>query len=160
MAFLLQPLAPPDEPFLWDMLHQALHVPAGQAAPPRDVIYQPALARYVRGWGRPGDGGVLALEAATGQPVGAVWLRLLAGADAGYGHVADDIPELSMAVRPAHRGQGLGTRLLAHLLATAGARTPISLSVAATNPARRLYLRFGFALVRADAAALVLRRMP
>ncbi|WP_310393196.1 hypothetical protein [Hymenobacter sp.] len=66
MAFLLQSLTPPDEPFLWYMLHQALHVPAGQAAPPRDVIYQPPLARYVRGGGRRGDGGVPAVEAASG----------------------------------------------------------------------------------------------
>ena len=160
MAFSFQSLASTHEPFLWEMLYQALHVPAGQAAPPRDVIYEPTLARYVRGWGRPGDGGVLAVETASGQPAGAAWLRLLAGANAGYGHVADDIPELSMAVWPVHRGQGLGTQLLTHLLATASAHTPISLSVAATNPARRLYQRFGFTLVRADATALVLLRNP
>jgi len=71
-----------DEPFLWEMLYQAIYVPEGQTAPPRSVVRRPELARYVRGWGREGDCGFLAGDAAD-QPVGAVWLRLLRGENKG-----------------------------------------------------------------------------
>ncbi len=96
-----------DEPFLWEMLYQALYIPKGQSAPPRDVVSLPE-ACYVRGWGREGDCG-LASDAITKQPIGAVWLRLLVGNRKGYGYVDDGTPELSIAVYPEYRGQGVGT---------------------------------------------------
>jgi ribosomal protein S18 acetylase RimI-like enzyme len=62
-------------------------------------------------------------------------------------------------VAPGYRGQGLGTRLLAELLAAPAARGPVSLSVSADNPARRLYERFGFRPVGvAGDAVTMLRR--
>lgn len=99
------------------MLYQALHVPEGQTAPSCEVVYLPELARYVRDWGSAGDCGFLASEAAIGQPVGAVWLRLLVSENKGYGYVDDDTPELSMAVLPEHRGRGIGAQLLTYLFA-------------------------------------------
>jgi len=44
------------------------------------------------------------------------------GADRGYGYVANDIPELALAVAPEHRGRGLGSSLIDTLkVAVAGA---------------------------------------
>ena len=157
MSCLLRPLVVADEPFLWEMLYQALHVPAGAVAPPPAVVRRPELARYVQGWGRAGDGGWLARDPATGRPVGAVWRRLLVGENQGYGHVSDDTPELSMAVLPGHRGLGTGTRLLSRLLAAEDCPA-LSLSVAAGNPARRLYRRFGFVVVKQAGASLTMLR--
>lgn len=57
-----------------------------------------------------------------------------------YGYVADDIPEMSMAVSAARRGQGAGTRLLQGLITQAerdGYRG-ISLSVDPRNSATPL----------------------
>ena len=53
--FSLRPLTPHDQPFLWEMLYLSLHVPDGQAAFPREIIYEPNLRHYVENWGLPGD---------------------------------------------------------------------------------------------------------
>jgi hypothetical protein len=45
--FQIRPLAQADEPFLWEMLYHALFVPPGMAPFPRELIYQPAIRRYV-----------------------------------------------------------------------------------------------------------------
>lgn len=83
----MRPLTLEDQPFLWEMLYQALYVPKGQTAPPPEVIHLPELAGYVQGWGREGDRGFLASDAATDQPVGAVWLRLMTGESKGYAYI-------------------------------------------------------------------------
>jgi ribosomal protein S18 acetylase RimI-like enzyme len=156
MNYKLRSLTPADQPFLWEMLYQALYVPADETPPPRDAIYQPDLARYVQDWGRAGDRGFLASDLATGEPIGAVWLRFLIGEDKGYGYVNDQTPELGLAVLPPYRGQGIGTALLNALVADAPGA--ISLSVSADNPALRLYQRFGFSIVDETAGSLKLKR--
>ena len=110
-----------------------------------DYLSQPKLSRYLDGWPRGGDIGVVA-ETSVGTPVGAAWCRFLPADDAGYGFVRDDIPELTIGVQPGHRGAGIGTALLEGLLAEAAARSihAISLSVEDGNRARALYERVGF----------------
>jgi GNAT superfamily N-acetyltransferase len=78
--------------------------------------------------------------------VGVVWVLFLAGQDRGYGHVADDVPELSLSVWPGHRGQGIGGELLRRALAEARRRGTgrVSLSVEAGNPSVHLYRAVGF----------------
>jgi GNAT superfamily N-acetyltransferase len=132
-----------DGPFLWEMLYLALYVPEGQPPPPRDMVGEPDLARYVRGWGRPGDWGLLALDGE--KPVGAIWLREWRGREKGYGFVAPEIPELSIALLPGFRNRGLGRRMIETVIAAARERHPgLSLSVVEDSPARRLYERLGF----------------
>ncbi|GBC80751.1 L-methionine sulfoximine/L-methionine sulfone acetyltransferase [bacterium HR09] len=56
----------------------------------------------------------------------------------------------SIAVHPAHRGRGLGSRMLAEAIARArraGCRW-VALEVDRESPAVRLYRRFGFGVVR------------
>jgi ribosomal protein S18 acetylase RimI-like enzyme len=139
------------------MLYHALYAPPGQVPFPREIVNEPGLRRYVEGWGRPGDFGVIALE--EGQPVGAAWARLLTGANGGYGYVNDATPELSIAVLPDHRGRGVGSQLLAWLIETAQGRCPaLSLSVSRENPARRLYERAGFTVVAESGGALTMAK--
>ncbi len=160
MKCTIRPLTSEDESFLWEMLYQALFVPEGLPAFQREIVHIPELARYVRNWGREGDCGFLSSYAATSQPVGAVWLRLPIGEYKGYGYVGDDIPELSIAVLPEYRGQGIGTQLLTHLLTSAFSEAPISLSVSVDNPAVRLYKRFGFEIVsRNDESLTMLKKL-
>jgi ribosomal protein S18 acetylase RimI-like enzyme len=136
-----------DEPFLLTMLFYAAHADHEPGVRPEHLLTNPALARYVIGFGRAGDLGVVA-EGARG-PVGAAWVRLLAGDERGYGWVADDTPELAIAVAPDVLGGGLGTRMMQELLARARGHYPaMSLSVRQDNPARRLYLRLGFVAVQ------------
>jgi ribosomal protein S18 acetylase RimI-like enzyme len=139
----LRAAAAADEPFLCAMLFYAANMAADGARSPDEAREHPYLAKFVRGWGRPGDLGVLA-EAA-GLPVGAAWVRHLVGAEKGYPAVDDAYPELAIAVLPGRAGQGIGGALLGRLIALARPRFPgIVLSVRADNPARRLYERHGF----------------
>lgn len=157
-VYRIEPLTALDQSFLWEMLYQALYVPAGGAPFPREIVRQPQLARYVRDWGRQDDAGLKAV-AENNRPVGAVWLRLLKDEERGFGYVDDATPELGMAVLPEHRGAGIGTSLLSHIIEEArGVYQNISLSVSPENPALRLYYRFGFEPVKACGDALTMQR--
>jgi len=147
---------PEDERFLWQMLHEAAHM--AEAGEPIEAAQQnPALARYVAGWGREHDVGYIAVVPETGQNVAAAWFRLLRGAGKGYGYVSDTIPELAIGALPAYQGRGAGTALLEDLVRHARGRYPgLSLSVREDNPAVRLYERFGF---RSVAGASVVNRV-
>lgn len=141
----LRPATPHDEPFLRRMLWIAAHW-RDPVSPPAQGALSDEQARYTDGFGRPDDHGVVATCA--GAAVGAAWCRLLTAPHEGYGHVADDIPELSVAVLPDYRGQGIGGRLLERLLADIGGHfDAVSLSVEPANPARLLYERLDFVLV-------------
>jgi ribosomal protein S18 acetylase RimI-like enzyme len=138
-AVAIRPATGEDEAFLWEMLAEA-----AQENSVRAVAENPGTAKYVEGWGRDGDLGVVAVTA-TGEPLGAAWLRLLRGEDAGYGFVDDNTPELAIAIRSGARGAGIGARLISHLLRAAKSRhRMVSLSVRSDNPALNLYERMGF----------------
>lgn len=81
--------------------------------------------------------------------IGAVWCRLLNGNPKGYGYVNDGSPELTIALYPEYRGQGIGTMLLRKLVqqATLDGFKGLSISVTKGNPALRLYVREGFSIV-------------
>jgi len=106
---------------------------------------RPEIAKYVDGWGRSGDLGLIALHKGSDEAVGAAWMRVFTADDKGYGYVSDNIPELGIAVLPAHRGCGVGSALIQRLLGMArGVYDAVSLSVSNDNPALRLYERLGF----------------
>ncbi len=111
----------------------------------REVMSRAELVRYVTGWGRYGDHGIVA-EAQGGAPVAAAWFRRYSASEPGFGFVGEDVPEVSIAVRRPWRGHGLGGRLLAELGARAGGAgiRALSLSVETANPAIRLYRRLGY----------------
>jgi ribosomal protein S18 acetylase RimI-like enzyme len=139
----LLPLTASDEPFLWEMLYLALYVSEGQPPFPREILQEPDIACYVQGWGRPGDWGLLACDGE--MPVGAIWLRQWTGTHKGYGYVSEDIPEMSIALLPAYRNQGLGKCMIETVISMAKGYYPgLSLSVVESSPARLLYERLGF----------------
>ena len=144
MVLRLRPLTADDRDRLRVALLHAVHVPPGAPAPDPSVVEAPELARYVDGFGlRAGDAGVLASD--DGPPVGAAWLRRWTADEHGYGFVDEATPELSVSVVPGHRGRGVGTAMLSHLLRREHVQADaVSLSVSTTNPARRLYERLGF----------------
>ena len=108
------------------------------------ALADPALARYVEGFGRPGDFGLVAQEGA--EPLGAVWWRYFQAGEPGYGFVDEATPEVSAAVLPTHRRRGTGTALLGELERQARDQgiKRLSLSVERDNPATALYERSGF----------------
>jgi ribosomal protein S18 acetylase RimI-like enzyme len=126
-------------PFMRDMLHHAYYWRENH--PEMEDL---PVARYVSGWGRPGDASVIAIEGHF--PVGAAWYRLFKASDPGYGFIDEETPELSIAVVPSRRGKGLGSELLEALLEQAreDGFKALSLSVEPDNPALKLYEKLGF----------------
>jgi ribosomal protein S18 acetylase RimI-like enzyme len=140
-----------DPAFLAEMLYEAVnwHDDGADERPSLEaVLAVPENARYISDWGRAGDVALCALDRRD-EPVGAVWLRRFDAAAPGYGYVADDIPELSIAVYPEFRGNKVGTLLLGSIIARAerDRERAISLSVSSDNPAKRMYVRHGFEVV-------------
>ena len=141
----LRPAQPDDEAFLWLAQSHAALLDASDD-PVGAVRSHPMLARYVEGWGRAGDLGMIAEH--DGRPVGTTWCRRFPEAAPGWGWIDAQTPELSVAVLPPFRGTGQGTALLTALLAmTEEAGTALSLAVRSTNPALRLYRRLGFRIL-------------
>ena len=159
MTPIIRLAKPTDQPFLWEMLYQALYVPPGTPPLPRDIVFQPELAKYVQHWGQAGDMGCIAVSAPQPIAMGAAWVRLFTHNSRGYGYIDDDTPELSIAVLPEYRGQGIGTRLLTDLFERAcGRYDAVSLSVSQDNPALRLYQRFGFEIIEQQGDSFTMRK--
>lgn len=117
-------------------------------------------SRYVSGWPRAGDFGVVAED--EGRPgIGAAWCRYFEEEDAGYGYIANDIPELTIGVATDMRGQGVGQALLEALVGMADDRgcRAVSLSVEDGNAARHPYERAGFVVVGRNGGSDTLLRM-
>ena len=126
-------------------LYEAVSWNPERTLPPFEVaIEHPELARYHRGWGRPGDLGVGAVVG--DEIVGVALCRLFTDDDHGHGYVDPETPELAIAVAADERGRGIG-RLLLDALADAARNegfAQLSLSADVENPALRLYERAGY----------------
>lgn len=145
-------LLPDEYGLLNQFLYEAIYTAPGEPRPPRCLVDAPELRAYVEGFGRAGDVAVCAER--DGEVVGVAWARLMHG----LGFVDEAVPELAVAVLPAWRGQGVGTRLVEALAKrAAGAGHPaLSLSVQRANPAMRLYERLGFLEMGGDDAEAVM----
>lgn len=132
--------------------------PARTRVEPAVVLRFHENRHYIDGWPRADDVGIVA-EDGDHIPAGAAWLRYFTAADRGYGFIAEDIPEITIGVVAARRGEGIGTLLLAELEAEARRRgiSTLGLSVEPTNPARRLYERRGYEPVGGTGGAQTMR---
>src|SRR3982750_3824928 len=109
MDYVIRPLTPEDEPLLWEILYQGIQSGGPEAPASPDIVRQPEFARYVAGWGRPGDSGFVAHDRQAGKPLGAAWFRLPESEP-------KTVPELAFAVRREYRRHGIGAALLTHLV--------------------------------------------
>jgi GNAT superfamily N-acetyltransferase len=147
MKIELREAVPDDQAFLWRMLYYAAHMDEGGETP-ESARANPALAPYVEGFGRADDVGVIAIDSAGGQQIGAAWIRRMPAAWPLYEVIEAATPELAIAVTPAYIGRGAGGLMIAQLLDAAAAyHRAIMLSVRANNPAKVLYERHGFSVV-------------
>lgn len=137
-----------DYPILREMFYLSLFVPDGEDPYPESVIDLPELSIYLNGFGKEGDFGFVCEN--NDQPVGAIWGRVFDESGKGFGFIDDKTPELGMAVLPEYRNKGIGNKLLQLFLNEAKRRgyRAVSLSVDKRNPAKRLYDRAGFTVVR------------
>ncbi|MDJ1115025.1 GNAT family N-acetyltransferase [Microbacterium dauci] len=144
----LRPAVQADGAFLGDMVVEAANWRPGAARPRHEILTHPDYRRYLAGWQRPGDVGVVAVVGA--EPIGAAWYRMLPRTDPGFGYVGTGVPELIIGVRPMWRAHGVGRALLRNLCASARAegRARICLSVERGNFAQVLYRAEGFAVTQ------------
>jgi ribosomal protein S18 acetylase RimI-like enzyme len=137
-----------DFTFLATMLGEAAVWRPEKPTPTADqVMDDPRYSMYLDGWPRQDDYG---LVAELDGPVGAAWYRTFTEESHGYGFVAADVPELSIAVIVSRRHEGIGRQLLVDLIEASVAQgyRALSLSVVEDNPARGLYESAGFVPVK------------
>lgn len=146
-GFSLRRAAQTDAKFLGDMLVEAANWRAGGVRPRHEVLTSVEHRRYLAGWKRAADDGLVAVGD-DGEPVGAAWFRVLPQNEPGLGFVAVAVPELIIGVHPIWRARGVGRSLLRGVVLLAGAQghARISLSVERDNFARNLYRSEGFAV--------------
>ena len=145
-SFMVRDAQKDDVSFMEDMLFEAAAVsPVMRDLGKERALALPVNQKYIAGWGRSEDVGVLVVNA-NGLPLGAAWYRLFPADMPGYGFVAPTIPELTIGVCEIARGLGVGSALLRALMDRAKKQgyTALSLSVDRSNPALRLYERCGF----------------
>lgn len=151
-GLVLRPAGAGDVEHVKWVLYTAVNWNPERPLPPIEVVIDhPQLAIYHRGWGRPGDLGVIA--EVDGEVVGvAMCRRFDAGEEHGHGYVDPETPELAVGVLAERRGEGIGAELMTRLAAAARAAgfRQLSLSVDTANPARRLYGRLGYRELSAD----------
>jgi ribosomal protein S18 acetylase RimI-like enzyme len=153
-----RPATAEDFPFLAAMLGEAAVWRPDKPTPTAEqVMADPRYVMYLVGWPRRSDFGLVAEQ---DGPVGAAWYRTYTEAIHGYGFVAEDVPELSIAVIAPRRHEGIGRRLLVELIDASVARghPALSLSVNANNPARQLYQSVGFQDVGLDGSTFTMIR--
>lgn len=158
---MIRSVRPEDVPFLRRMIYEgAFHeaaYPPGQRPSFEEALADPRAARFVEGWGRRGDFGVVAVE--DRHPVGAAWCRLFGEGDPGW-TLDDKTPDLAIGVVADRRGGGQGSKLLAELLKMARREgfDAISLTVAKWHrQAIALYERHGFVTVEENDDTLLMR---
>jgi ribosomal protein S18 acetylase RimI-like enzyme len=158
---MIRPVRPDDAPFLKRMIyegtfHEAIY-PPGRRPSLEEALADPGVARFVEGWDRPGDFGVVAID--DGRPVGAAWCRLFGEDDPGW-TIDDKTPDMAIAVMPDQRDRGWGGKLLAELFKMARHKgfEAMSLNVGKWNrPAIALYERHGFSVVDENDDTLLMR---
>ena len=94
---VIRPLKPEEYSVLEDFLYDAIYLPKGAAAPPKEIINQPELAVYIADFGQADD--LCLVAEAYGHLLGAVWTRILAGKIKGYGNVDEHTPEFAISVK-------------------------------------------------------------
>lgn len=148
LGFTTRRALQPDAVFLGDMLVEAANWRAGGVRPRHEVLTSAEHRRYLAGWKRSADDGLIAI-ADDGIPVGAAWYRLLPQNEPGFGFVSGAVPELIIGVHPLWRARGVGRTLLRGIVELAGSQghARISLSVERDNFARNLYRSEGFSVM-------------
>lgn len=140
---------------LEEFLYEAIFQPEGAPALPREIVGEPELQIYYERFGAK-DGDHARCAVCDGRMVGAIWCRCMKG----FGHVADDVPELAMAVKAPYRHRGIGKQLLHEMLADLRkfGYKEVSLSVQKINFAYKIYQAAGFHVLRETEEEYIMAR--
>lgn len=127
-----------------DFLYEAIFIPEGVQAPPRDIINEPELQVYVRDFGTQ-EGDICFVAEVEGKIVGAVWVRIMDD----YGHIEDGVPSFAISLYKQYRGLGIGTAMMKQMLKELKKRgyQKTSLAVQKANYAVKMYKNVGFEII-------------
>ena len=127
-----------------DFLYEAIFIPEGVEAPPREIINAPELQVYVQDFGKQ-EGDICFVAEVDKMIVGAVWVRIMDD----YGHVEDGVPSFAISLYKECRGLGIGTAMMKQMLTELKLRgyQKTSLAVQKINYAVKMYKNVGFKIV-------------
>ena len=127
-----------------DFLYEAIFIPKGVEAPPREIINTPELQVYVQDFGKQ-EGDICFVAEVEKKIVGAVWVRIMDD----YGHVEDGVPSFAISLYEEYRGLGIGTMLMKRMLEALKEKgyQKTSLAVQKANYAVKMYKNVGFEIV-------------
>ena len=154
MDYQIRQIRTEEIPQLKDFLYEAIFIPEGVAAPPREIVNDESLQVYIRDFGNlPNDRCLVAV--AGDKVVGAIWSRIMND----YGHIADDVPSIAISLYKEYRNQGIGSQLLNQMLALlkADGYKSVSLSVQKANYAMKMYQKAGFKVISDDAEEAIMK---
>lgn len=154
MNYIIRPIRKAEIPLLKDFLYNAIFIPEGAAAPPREIVDDESLQVYIRDFGQESDDRCLVAEA-DGKVVGAIWSRIMDD----YGHIADDVPSIAISLYKEYRDKGIGTELLKNMLnlLKADGYKSVSLSVQKANYAMKMYQKAGFKVISDDTEEAIMK---
>ncbi len=130
-------------------LSESIYQPSGAVPGVIDIQNLPRLRAYIEDFGkRSGDHCWIAEW--KGKIVGAVWVRIIAGEEKGYGNIDSRTPEFAISVAGKYRNKGIGTLLMKHMIyeLRKGGYRQASLSVHKENRAVKMYEDLGFRIIR------------
>ena len=150
---MIRKLMTEERPLLKDFLYEAIYIPEGVEAPPRDIVERPELRIYYDDFGTGPADHCLVAEA-DGRVVGAVWTRIMHD----YGYVDDETPSFAISLYKEYRGKGIGTALVRRMLELLKEQgyKKVSLAVQKANYAVRLYKHVGFETIDENAEEYIM----
>lgn len=144
MTYNIRKILESEYGFLDDFLYEAIFIPEGVEAPPREIIFKPELQVYIKNFGSYDSDYCLVAEV-DNKIIGAVWVRIMND----YGHIDDQTPSFAISVFKDFRNMGVGTALMKNmltLLKEQGYRHA-SLAVQKENYAVKMYKKVGFEII-------------
>ena len=141
MNYLIRELKQDENKVLDTFLYEAIFIPEGVSAPPKDIINQPDLQVYVKDFGK-NKGDLCLVAQVSDKIVGAVWVRIMND----YGHVDNETPSFAISLFPEYRNHGIGTALMKSMIELLKTEKykQASLAVQKTNYAVNMYKNVGF----------------
>jgi ribosomal protein S18 acetylase RimI-like enzyme len=144
MDYSIRELREDESKVLNTFLYEAIFIPEGVPAPPKEIINQPELQVYIKDFGK-SKGDLCLVAEANNEVVGAVWVRIMND----YGHIDEETPSLAISLLKEYRNYGIGTDLMEQMLNKMKMQgyKQVSLSVQKMNYAVHMYLKAGFEIV-------------
>ena len=144
MNYLIRELKQDENKVLDTFLYEAIFIPEGVSAPPKDIINQPDLQVYVKDFGE-NKGDLCLVVQVADEIFGAVWVRIMND----YGHIDNETPSFAISLLKEYRNYGIGTELMKQMLTKLKLEgyKQVSLSVQKMNYAVRMYRKIGFEIV-------------